>query len=165
MAILSAYYRWGSDMLAWILCKIWRSKDHWKVQLHAIWNLMNVVFWTRRQRWSSAQQFTTREVFLIVFTLIFGVLSRLYHLEAIDILSLLLMIVLDIFGYTLWDKNLKSEVCSWSERSWWRISLVGNSRCFNLIMLGSTRISSYNLIKIMVWRCTSQFRKMGLPRR
>jgi len=48
-----------------------------------------------------APQFTTWEVFLIVITLMFGVLPRLYHLEVISTLSLLLMIYLDIVGYIL----------------------------------------------------------------
>jgi len=96
-----SYGRWASDMLAWILCKLWWSKDYWKVELP-----LNVR--TRRQRWSSAPQFTTREIFLIVFTLMFEVLLILHHLKAIGTLSLLLMIVLSIDGYILWDRDLKS---------------------------------------------------------
>ena len=40
------------------------------------------------------------------------VLLRPHRLEDIDTLSLLLMIYLSVVGYTLWDKDLKSEICS-----------------------------------------------------
>ena len=43
----------------------------------------------------------TRKVFLIVFTLIFGVLPRLHCLEVIGALSRLLMLHLDDVRYTL----------------------------------------------------------------
>ena len=45
--------------------------------------------------------FSIREVFLIEFTLTFGVLPRLHCLKIIDTPSLLLMIYLSIVGYTL----------------------------------------------------------------
>jgi len=48
-----------------------------------------------------APLFTVRMVFLIVFTLMFMVLSKLHRLDAIGTLSLLLMIYLGVIRYAL----------------------------------------------------------------
>jgi len=53
-----------------------------------------------KKRKNLAPLLTARNIFLIMFTLIFGVLPRLYRLAAIGALSFLLMIYLDIMGYT-----------------------------------------------------------------
>jgi len=52
----------------------------------------------KKTKWNLAPQFTTRKVFLIVFTLMFRVVPRSHRL---------LIIYLGSVGYTLWDKDLK----------------------------------------------------------
>ena len=83
--------------------------------------------------------FIIQKVFLIWFLYTFGDRPRLHQLEIIGTLSLLLMISLGIVRYTLLDKGLKSYICSWSGRTWWRNRLEERSKCSNLLMLESTR--------------------------
>jgi len=86
-----------------------------------------------RWMWNLTHQLTAQKVFLIIFTLMLGVLPRLHHLDAIDTLSSLLMIYLGNVGYTLWDKKLRSNICWWSGRIWWRNRRL---RCFKSITFG-----------------------------
>ena len=101
----------------------------------------------RRPRWNSALQLITPREFWIIFTLIFGDLSRRHLLEITIIVCLLLIITLGGARYIPWRTKGKSWSCLWSEKEIWIRTREGRSKySVQTIMESTLAIIFYSLL-------------------